>query len=190
MTKFYERGGGMADQVNQHLISCHVKWFDAKKGFGFLIPDQGGPDILLPVSVLKKAGRGSIADGMRLEAVVREDSGRWQALAVTAIHGGDEHSLPQLMQFKDTDPQALRMLPYQAARVKWFDLAKGFGFANVFGSDKDVFIHIEVLRASGLGSIEPGEAVAIKVIDGERGKMAVDVAEWQTMQPPSGMNTA
>ena len=70
MNKFNERGNCMADATNQQTISCHVKWFDAKKGFGFLIPDQGGPDILLHANVLRNAGRGSIADGVRLEAVV------------------------------------------------------------------------------------------------------------------------
>ncbi len=33
--------------------------------------------------------------------------------------------------------------------MKWFDKAKGFGFANVFGQKADVFLHIEVLRAFG-----------------------------------------
>ena len=41
----------------------------------------------------------------------------------------------------------------------WFDKAKGFGFANVFGRDEDVFLHIEVLRRSGLADLQPGEAV-------------------------------
>ena len=86
----------MADATNHQTLSCHVKWFDPKKGFGFLIPDQGGPDILLHANVLRNAGRGSIADGVRLEAVVGQDGERWQAIAVTAIHPGEGPTLPQL----------------------------------------------------------------------------------------------
>lgn len=170
----------MANAINQRTISCQVKWFDAKKGFGFLIPDQGGPDILLHANVLKNAGRGSIADGVRLEAVVAQAGERWQAIVVRAIHAEEGPTLPNLLQFENMDPEILRVLPYLPARVKWFDLAKGFGFANVFRSDEDVLIHLEVLRASGLGNLEAGEAVAIKVIDGERGRIAVNVAEWRS----------
>ena len=54
--------------------------------------------------------------------------------------------------FEDLDPEVMRAAPLEPARVKWFDKAKGFGFANVFGQPEDVFIHIEVLRRSGLAT--------------------------------------
>jgi CspA family cold shock protein len=62
--------------------------------------------------------------------------------------------------------------------VKWFDKAKGFGFANIWGSEEDVFLHIEVLRKSGFADLAPGEAVGLRVIDGKRGKLAVEVTAW------------
>jgi cold shock protein len=70
-------------------------------------------------------------------------------------------------------------LPLQPARVKWFDKAKGFGFANIFGRPEDVFLHVEVLRRSGLADLQPGEAVALRVTEGKRGLMAVQVASWE-----------
>ena len=70
-------------------------------------------------------------------------------------------------------------LPLEPARVKWFDKAKGFGFANVFGRDEDVFLHIEVLRRSGLADLQPGEAVSLRVVDGKRGRMAMQVTSWE-----------
>ena len=69
--------------------------------------------------------------------------------------------------------------PLEAARVKWFDKGKGFGFANVFGRGEDVFLHIEVLRRSGLADLQPGEALAMRVIDGKRGRMAAQVLAWE-----------
>lgn len=81
----------MADAINHQTVSCHVKWFDPKKGFGFLIPDTDGPDILLHANVLRNAGRGSIADGARLEAIVDEVDGRWQASEITAILSDSVH---------------------------------------------------------------------------------------------------
>jgi CspA family cold shock protein len=74
------------------------------------------------------------------------------------------------------DIMALVMEP---ARVKWFDKGKGFGFANVFGRPEDVFIHAEVLRVSGFADLGAGEAVALRIIEGRRGRMAVQVISWE-----------
>ena len=77
--------------------------------------------------------------------------------------------------------EALADVPLEPARVKWFDKTKGFGFANVFGRPEDIFLHIEILRKSGLSDLQPGEALAIQVIDGKRGKMAARVQAWETV---------
>ena len=70
-------------------------------------------------------------------------------------------------------------LPLEPARVKWFDKGKGFGFANVFGRSEDVFVHVEVLRVSGFADLAAGEAVALRIVEGKRGRMAVQVVSWE-----------
>jgi len=70
-------------------------------------------------------------------------------------------------------------LALEPARVKWFDKGKGFGFANVFGKPEDVFIHAEVLRVSGFADLAAGEAVALRIIEGKRGRMAIQVVSWE-----------
>ncbi len=72
----------------------------------------------------------------------------------------------------------LSELELVAARIKWFDKSKGFGFANEFGSSDDIFVHVETLRRYGLADLMPGEAICLKIADGERGKMAVEVRSW------------
>lgn len=76
--------------------------------------------------------------------------------------------------------------PLNPARVKWFDKAKGFGFANIFGRSDDVFIHVEVLRRSGLADLQPGEAVGVRITEGERGIMASEVTSWDLAQREDG----
>ncbi|MCW8843134.1 MAG: cold shock domain-containing protein, partial [Rhodobacteraceae bacterium] len=85
-----------------------------------------------------------------------------------------------LADFADLDEDAILNAPLEPARVKWFDKGKGFGFANVFERPEDVFIHIEVLRRSGLADLQPGEALALRVIEGKRGRMAVEVSAWES----------
>ncbi len=45
---------------------------------------------------------------------------------------------------------------------------------------EDVFVHIEVLRVSGFADLVSGEAVALRIVEGKRGRMAVQVLSWES----------
>jgi len=160
-------------------VTGRVKWFDPAKGFGFVVSDTGGPDILLHSNVLRNFGQNSVADNSEVRLQVQETPRGLQAVAVLEITPPAPGTLPPLMDFEEVDPADLADTALEAARVKWFDKGKGFGFANVFGKPEDVFIHVEVLRRSGLADLQPGEALALRVIDGRRGKMAAEVCAWE-----------
>ena len=162
-------------------VTGTVKWFDPSKGFGFVVSDQGGPDILLHANVLRNFGQSSVADAAGIAVVVQETARGIQAVEVLEIEP------PAAVEVEEDDfaiggeiaePVDLS-LPLVPARVKWFDKAKGFGFANIFGRDEDVFLHIEVLRRSGLADLQPGEAVSLRVVEGKRGRMATQVTSWE-----------
>lgn len=154
-------------------VEGRVKWFDAGKGFGFILNDEGGPDILLHANVLRNFGQGSVAEDARITVLAQGTPRGIQAVEVLSIEP------PEGVETGDDESaEAVAGVPFVAARVKWFDKAKGFGFANVFGHPEDVFVHVEVLRRCGLADLQPGEAVAIKVVDGPRGKMAAEVRSW------------
>ncbi len=157
-----------------------VKWFDPKKGFGFILPEDGGADVLLHANVLRNFGQSSVADGAEIEVDVIETIRGQQASAVHEIvpptGGGHGGAMPDGDLLDDIED-----LELEPARIKWFDKAKGFGFANVFGSSEDVFIHIEVLRRSGLADLQAGEAICIGVREGRRGRMAVLVRSWDSV---------
>ena len=157
----------------------HVKWFDPMKGFGFVIAEEGGPDILLHANVLRNFGQSSVADGAAIEILVQNTSRGMQAVEVVSIVPPVESEGPPLEDLAMLSPEELAALPLEPARVKWFDKAKGFGFANVFGRPEDIFVHIEVLRRSGLADLQPGEAVGVRVVDGRRGLMSIEVSAWE-----------
>jgi CspA family cold shock protein len=92
-----------------------------------------------------------------------------------------ETTSASLDDFENVDYAEVAQLPLEAAHVKWFDKATGFGFANICGSSEDVFVHVEILRRSGLADLQAGEAVAIRVISGKRGKMAAEVCSWESV---------
>ncbi|WP_010139755.1 cold-shock protein [Oceanicola sp. S124] len=160
-------------------LAGRVKWFDPARGFGFVVAEEGGPDILLHANVLRNFGQSSVADGAQVDILVQRTQRGVQAIEVLAIAPPEGAGAAVLEDFRSLDPAEIQALPMEPARVKWFDKVKGFGFANVFGRDEDVFIHVEVLRASGLADLAPGEAVALRVIDGKRGRMATEICAWE-----------
>ncbi len=177
----------LAEDLNSmYHVRGQVKWFDPTKGFGFVVSDEGGPDILLHVNVLRNFGQSSVADGARIEVVTHRTERGVQAVEIISITPPERDDTPVLTDFVNMDPQDLKQRPLEPARVKWFDKGKGFGFANIFGHPEDIFLHIEVLRQSGLSDLQPGEALAIRVIDGKRGRMAAEVHAWEVANPKTG----
>lgn len=166
-----------ADQSERETLHGQVKWFDPSKGFGFVVADRGGPDILLHANVLRNFGQSTVADGAGIMVVAQQTRRGMQATEVLEIEPPCEGELPgEVLTEDDIDLDSAG--PLEPARVKWFDKGKGFGFANVFSRPEDVFIHIEVLRRSGFADLQPGEAVCLRAIEGGRGRMAVLISTW------------
>ncbi|MEX5726734.1 CspA family cold shock protein [Rhodovulum iodosum] len=176
---------GESEENSGRRVRGRVKWFDPGKGFGFVIADEGGPDILLHANVLRNYGQSSVAEGAGIEVEVQTTSRGQQAVHVLSIEPPETGDGPPLEDLFDTDPAELEAQPLEPARVKWFDKSKGFGFANVFGRPEDVFIHVEVLRRSGLSDLQPGEAICLRAVEGRRGRMAAMVCSWESALPPS-----
>lgn len=166
---------------DEYNVSGVVKWFDPLKGFGFILSDAGGADILLHVNVLRNFGQSSVADGARIELTAQQTERGAQATGILSITPPTDPKNGEMGDFVTFDPETVAAAPLEPARVKWFDKSKGFGFANVFGKPEDVFLHIEVLRRSGLSDLQPGEALALRVVEGKRGDMAAEVQAWETV---------
>jgi len=61
------------------MATGKVKWFDAKKGFGFITPDDGGKDAFLHVSALQAANIQSVNDGQAVSYELTEQRGKQAA---------------------------------------------------------------------------------------------------------------
>ncbi|MCO6159561.1 cold-shock protein [Asaia lannensis NBRC 102526] len=60
--------------------------------------------------------------------------------------------------------------------VKWYNATKGFGFITPENGGKDIFIHASALERSGLSGLNEGQAVDVKVVQGQKGPEAADIS--------------
>ena len=67
------------------MATGKVKWFDAKKGFGFITPDDGGKDAFLQVSALQAANVQSVSDGQAVSYELTEQRGKQAASEIALI---------------------------------------------------------------------------------------------------------
>lgn len=62
-----------------------VKWFNSKKGYGFIQPDEGGKDIFIHISALERAGLSSLAEGQKIGYEIVSNKGRESAENIKLI---------------------------------------------------------------------------------------------------------
>jgi cold shock protein len=163
-------------------IVGRVKWFDATRGFGFLVSDTIEGDILIHFSVLREHGRRSLPEGALVECVpMRLDRGL-QAKKIISIDVGSAVVPPPRVvrsTSKDIDRKALSESAgeFEPVEVKWFNRVKGYGFVNRVGDpdSHDIFVHMETVRNSDIGDLQPGQRVLARIAEGKKGLTAVEL---------------
>ncbi|MEM9099729.1 MAG: cold shock domain-containing protein [Pseudomonadota bacterium] len=174
----------MTDELNGtgRIVSGHVKWYDAVKGYGFVVPDDSAEgDIMVHASCVRAFGIVSLSEGAKVKIVSEKGQRGLHAERLLEVEEPPMPGLDPLDTARPTEvlEHGAEVGPLLPARVKWFDKQKGFGFVNIYGDPEDVFVHMETVRRCGFQDLAGGEGMACRTFRGPRGLMVAELRLWE-----------
>ncbi len=185
-------GGGGRPQMPAQVVGEGkgvVKFFNAQKGFGFVVRDDGGEDVFVHISAVELAGLTSLAEGQPLGFTLVDRNGRISATDLVI----DGEPLPATDRPAPRDrgdrPErsdrggdrggasggaAVRTLTGESASgtVKFFNAMKGFGFIQRDDGQPDAFVHISAVERAGMSNLNEGDRLKFEIEIDRRGKAA------------------
>ena len=170
-------------------VTGRVKWFDATRGFGFLVSEELDGDVLLHFSVLREHGRRSVPEGAMIECIpVRLERGL-QAKRILSIDLSS--ALPQqprssIPPSERADRKALadNAGEFEPVEVKWFNRVRGYGFLkrpDALGGE-DVFVHMETVRSAHLPELQPGQKLEARIAPSSKELTAVELRGFDVLE--------
>jgi cold shock protein len=173
--------GGAGDELLTRVTGT-VKWFDATRGFGFVVSGEIEGDILVHFSVLREHDRRSLPEGAIVECLVAQQERGLQARKVLRIDLS-QAVVPELQRAQSdhsdrVNPAALLDAAgaFEPVKVKWFNRLRGYGFLVREGQEsEDIFVHMETVRRGGLIDLAPDQPLRARIAVGRKGPLAVEV---------------
>ena len=67
------------------MATGKVKWFNTQKGYGFIVPDDGGKDIFVHISAVERSGLRTLNENQKVEYDLQNDKGKTAAVNIKAV---------------------------------------------------------------------------------------------------------
>ncbi len=179
--------GAAANDPSTFVFDGHVKWFDATRGFGFIVSDLVDGDILVHFSLLKPHNRRSLPEGAAVTGIATRQDRGLQAVEISEIDLTSALPVPERSANAGAvraDRQSLvdAAGEYELVEVKWFNRVKGYGFLNRVDGNRaddeptpDIFLHMETVRQALIADLQPGQVIEARIAEGRKGLTAIDI---------------
>jgi cold shock protein len=171
-------------------IEAVVKWFNTTKGFGFVAPTDGSPDVFLHAAALEQAGLPPPGEGAKIKCEVGPGKKGPQVVRVHEVDGragtgggapggggggmgaprGGARPARPSGNFRDEVDMAGAV--DVEGTIKWYSPEKGYGFVATSDGGKDVFVNAACLRRSSVPSVDTDQAVRASYVTTPRGREA------------------
>ena len=163
-----------ADEACSELTGA-IKWYSIERGYGFVTCDVTGEEALLHENTLRDFGYSHIPENSRVRACFERNEKGLQIKKVLDVELPEGTRQPKIGEADTTEFAPEDFVP---ARVKWFDQGRGYGFVNLHREAGDYFLHVEVLRKSGIAKVSTGEALSVVVNKVDRGAVVQAIGQW------------
>ncbi|QDH16180.1 cold-shock protein [Swingsia samuiensis] len=180
-------GGGSFATASGPEISSRVKWFNTEKGFGFIELSDGSGDVFLHANALSNAGYNGVNPGATVVVRIGQGPKGRQVAEVVSVDESTAEAPRPRAQFAPQPKFGGAARPGRPAPdmstaedirgiVKWYNATKGFGFITPEDGGKDIFVHASALERSHLQTLDEGQNIHVKVVQGQKGPEAAEIS--------------
>ncbi len=155
---------------NKNISKAKLKWFNAAKGFGFVVPEDDPVDAFLHITQLQKLGLHGLGEGAEVMCVIdRREKGAIVTELIEVISVGS-------ISDKELEVDESGKGHYKIKGiVKLYFEDKGFGFVTPDDGMKDIFVHKSCLDVCEITELHPGQRVRITFKIADKGREAVKI---------------
>lgn len=142
------------------IVTGAIKWYDPKKGYGFVSADDGGSDVLIHVTRLRRDGHETAAIGSRVKVEASGEPTRRRAVFIISLERPKDNTEGK----------------WEEVTVRWFNFLRGYGFLERDAGGPGIFVHATVMRASSMTELRPRQVIRAICEDSENGPVARKIA--------------